>query len=292
MIYTIENDKLRIQVKTIGAELTSIYDKVNDREVLWQADPAFWPRQSPVLFPNVGRHYGDHYTVNGEVYPSSQHGFARDGEFECTESTDTSLTFQYVSDEETLTLFPFEFLLEIIYTLDADKLVITWRVKNIDEQTMYFTIGGHPAFNIPALSENSDENCRLTFSGQDSLNYYLIAAPTGTADTGKTYTLKLTDNTFAMEKNMFDQDALIFDGGQISRAGIQFADGTPYLEVISEDFPCYGIWSKPGAPFVCLEPWMGRCDDYGFTGELSDKTSANKLGVGEKWTKTYSLQIF
>lgn len=292
MIHTIENNKLRIQAKNSGAELTSIYDKENNREILWQADPAFWPRQSPVLFPNVGRHYGDHYTVNGEIYPSSQHGFARDGEFECTEITETSITYQLVSDEDSLTLFPFEFLLEITYTLNENDLTITWKVKNIDDQTMYFTIGGHPAFNIPALSENTADNCRLTFSGQEALSYYLIAAPTGTADTSKTYSMKLDNNTFAMEKDMFDNDALIFDNAQISRAGIQFADGTPYLEVISEDFPCYGIWSKPGAPFVCLEPWMGRCDDYGYEGTLKEKQHINVLDAEEVFEKSYTIHVF
>lgn len=292
MIHIIENNKLRIQAKTSGAELTSIYDKENNREILWQADPQFWPRQSPVLFPNVGRHFGDHYTVNGEVYPSSQHGFARDGEFECTEITENSITYQLVSDEDSLTLFPFEFLLEITYTLNENDLTITWKVKNIDDQTMYFTIGGHPAFNIPSLSENTAENCRLTFSGQEELSYYLIAAPTGTADTSKTYTMKLDNNTFSMEKDMFDNDALIFDNAQISRAGIQFADGTPYLEVISEDFPCYGIWSKPGAPFVCLEPWMGRCDDYGYEGTLKEKQHINVLEADEVFEKSYMIHVY
>lgn len=292
MIHTIENEKLRIQTKTSGAELTSIFDKENNREILWQADPAFWPRQSPILFPNVGRHFGDHYTVNGEIYPSSQHGFARDGEFECIESTETSITYQLVSDEDTLSLFPFEFVLEITYSLTEKDLTISWKVKNIDDQTMYFTIGGHPAFNIPALGSNPQENCRLTFSGQDSLAYYLIAAPTGTADTSVTYTLQLDSNTFAMEKEMFNKDALIFDNGQITRAGIQFADGTPYLEVISENFPCYGIWSKPGAPFVCLEPWMGRCDDYGYEGTLKEKENINILEADEVFKKSYVIHIF
>ena len=141
MTRTIENNFLKISVSDHGAELTGIYDKTNDREILWQADPAYWKRHAPVLFPNVGRNYKDIWRLNGKEYPSRQHGFARDSDFICTDITDTSLSFVLKSSEETLNVYPFAFALKITYTLKKHDLEVCWEVVNNDSETMYFTIG-------------------------------------------------------------------------------------------------------------------------------------------------------
>ncbi|MDO4339228.1 MAG: aldose 1-epimerase family protein [Eubacteriales bacterium] len=292
MLHTIENDRLTITVSDHGAELVSIYDKKNDREVLWQADPAFWKRHSPILFPNVGRHFGNHYRINEKEYPSGQHGFARDTEFSFSGNTGTSVAHTLCSSPETKENYPFDFELQITHVLEGNKVRVCWKVINTGKERMYFTIGGHPAFNVPVLADTEYSDYSLTFDGQESLDYLLIDMGSGTAVKDQVHKLELTDGTHALDEHMFDKDALIFDNWQIARAGIAMPDGTPYLELSCEGFPSFGIWSVPGAPFVCLEPWMGRCDDFQFKGTLEEKEYINTLDAGGIFEKSYSIQIF
>lgn len=292
MIRTMENEFLRIGIADAGAELVSIYDKKNEREVIWQADPAYWKRHAPVLFPNVGRHYGDHYTVAGQTYPSRQHGFARDTEFACVQAAPDLVTHEMQSSEATKASYPFDFLLQITHILSGRELRVVWKVINQSEADMYFTIGGHPAFRVPVIEGTGFTDYSLTFEGQDSLRYVLLDQTSGTAIEGKECDLKLKDGTCPLDSHMFDHDALVFDGGQISRAGILLPDGSPYLELRCEGFPNFGIWSVPGAPFVCLEPWMGRCDNCGYTGSLEEKPGINALKQEEIFEKSYTIKIF
>lgn len=137
MIHTLENDQLRVKIADHGAELSEIYDKTNDRQVLWNADPAYWKRHAPVLFPNVGRYYEDHCLINGNSYTSGQHGFARDMEFTCTDKTDTSVTHLLESTAETQKIWPYAFQLSITHTLNGRDLTVSWKVVNKDQETMY-----------------------------------------------------------------------------------------------------------------------------------------------------------
>ena len=291
MIHTIENDYLRVSVDDHGAELCSIFDKVHNREVIWQADPAYWKRHAPVLFPNVGRHFEDHYRINGVEYPSSQHGFARDSEFTCVDMTADSITHRLKSSDATRENYPYDFELKIKHVLEKNQVSVCWEVISLNDETMYFTIGGHPAFNVPAGGIGSQEQYHLTFDGRDSLSYLLIDMSSGTAVADKAYTLELENGSCLIDAHMFDKDALIFDD-QIEKAGIAFPDGTPYVELICHGFPSFGIWSVPGAPFVCLEPWMGRCDDFGFKGELPEKKYINTLDKDEIFTASYEIKIY
>ena len=157
---------------------------------------------------------------------------------------------------------------------------------------MYFAIGGHPAFRVPVLPDTKRSDYRLTFDGQESLTYLLLDPESGTAKAEEKATLKLENGTCQIEDHMFDHDALVFDN-QITRAGIQLPDGTPYLELRCVGFPNFGIWSaSQDAPFVCLEPWMGRCDDCGFTGDLSEKPFINHLKMDEMFETAYTIEIF
>lgn len=291
MKQTIENDFLRISVNDAGAELCSIYDKEKDREVIWQADPAYWKRFAPVLFPNVGRHHTDHYRTGGKEYPSKQHGFARDSEFVCIDKTADSITHVLKATEETLEKYPYNFELQIKHVLSDREVTVCWQVINRGEETMYFTIGGHPAFNVPAGGTGKQSDYRLSFGDQESLTYYLVHPTGGTAMVEEPHTLPLENGTCLIDEHMFDLDALVVDG-QIDKAGILFPDGTPYLELTCRGFPNFGIWSVPGAPYVCLEPWMGRCDNYGYEGTLSEKENINVLEAGEIFDKNYSIKIF
>ena len=292
MIHTIENDYLKVSVDDHGAELCSIFDKLHNREVIWQADPAYWKRHAPVLFPNVGRHFEEHYRINGTEYPSKQHGFARDSEFTCVDMTADSITHKLKSSDATRENYPYDFELKIKHVLEKNQVSVCWEIVNHSNEPMYFTIGGHPAFNVPADgSADNKEDYLLTFDGQESLTYLLLDPASGTALPDQTQTLELTDGTCKIDAHMFDHDALIFDN-QIEKAGIAFPDGTPYLELTCHRFPNFGIWSVPGSSFVCLEPWMGRCDDCRFTGDLSEKPFINHLKMDEMFETAYTIEIF
>ena len=290
---TIKNERLSVTIAAHGAELSSIYDKANDRELVWQADPAFWNRHAPVLFPNVGKYYGGHFTYNGTDYPMGQHGFARDTEFEQAASGENFVTYRLCADEESKKVYPFDFVLEITHRLNGNRLTVEWNVKNTDNKEMYFTIGGHPAFNVNVLPDTDFEDYSLVFKGgTEKLSYVLLDAESGTAIGDKVYELELTDSKYALKKDMFDKDALVFDGGQIEWAALALPDGKPYIALESKGFPNFGIWSKPGAPYVCLEPWCGRCDNKGFEGEISEKPGIIALKAGETFKKSYDIIVY
>ena len=290
---TIKNERLSVTIAAHGAELSSIYDKANDRELVWQADPAFWNRHAPVLFPNVGKYYGGHFTYNGTDYTMGKHGFARDTEFEQAASGENFVTYRLCADEESKKVYPFDFVLEITHRLNGNRLTVEWNVKNTDNKEMYFTIGGHPAFNVNVLPDTDFEDYSLVFKeGTEKLSYVLLDAESGTAIGDKVYELELTDSKYALKKDMFDKDALVFDGGQIEWAALALPDGKPYIALESKGFPNFGIWSKPGAPYVCLEPWCGRCDNKGFEGEISEKPGIIALKAGETFKKSYDIIVY
>ena len=156
---------------------------------------------------------------------------------------------------------------------------------------MYFTVGAHPAFNVPILPDTKREDYHLIFSGQKELTYHLLDTRYGTAIPEKSYTLALENGSCQIAEGMFDKDALIFDDGQITKAGIALPDGTPYVEISCEGFPNFGIWSAGDAPFVCLEPWYGLCAPDGYKGELKDRPGIQKLEAWGTWEKSYSIRI-
>jgi len=289
MNHILENAYLKVTINDAGAELSGIYDKQRSHEVIWQADPAYWKRHAPVLFPNVGKTWQNKFTFRGTDYPAKQHGFARDMDFTCVSASENSITHVLASSDETLKVYPFPFFLGITQTLSENTLTIQWKVTNPGTETMYFTIGAHPAFNVPVLPDTEQKDYQLLFK-IDNPSYILLDPRAGAARPEKTYILKTKDGRCPVGTSTFDNDALIFDN-QISWAGIAYPDGTPYVSVSCEDFPNFGIWSAPGAPFICLEPWDGRCDNCGFDDELSRKPGIIAVEAGKSYIKSYTITI-
>lgn len=296
MIKTMENQYLKIEISSKGAELQSIFQKQMGKEILWQGDKEFWDRRSPILFPNVGRHYENFYLYKGKRYDTVQHGFARDMEFTCIEEKEDTLVFHLQDTRETREYFPYAFCLEITYVLKENTLEVSWKVKNLNEETMYFTIGGHPGFYVPILEDTVQTDYKLLFRGQEHLKYHLVHGMEGTADKEKTYTLSLEPmggfQGCGITEHMFDRDALIFDDSQIDWVAIGYPDGTPYVAMKCEGFTNFGIWSLPHAPYICLEPWMGRCDDYGFSGEISEKPDIIALNEKDTFSHSYEITVY
>ncbi|MDY2939188.1 MAG: aldose 1-epimerase family protein [Fusicatenibacter sp.] len=288
---TMENGKLRVAISDHGAELCSIYDKEEGREAVWTADPAFWNRHAPVLFPFVGKVNGGFYTHKGVKYPMGQHGFARDKEFECLENTAERTVHRLVSDEETKKVYPFDFALTITQELQGRTLTVNWQVENTGDEMLYFSIGGHPAFLIPEQYEITF-NQGLENHGEDTLCYCLIDPETSGVDFANPHTLRLEEGKISYDRHLFDQDALIFDEYQVERVGIE-ADGKKLVTLTCKGFPSVGVWSKPkaDAPFVCLEPWIGRCDNVGFDGELKEKYKEQHLEPGKVFLASYAITV-
>lgn len=290
MAVKLENEFLCVEIAEMGAEVTRIYDKIEDNEILWEGNPVYWKRHSPVLFPNVGKTYKNRVLINGTQYPTSQHGFARDNVFTCIEAANEKASFMFRSSEETKEVYPFDFELHINYKLNKKELTVEWQVKNCGDETMYFTIGGHPAFRF-AKPEETKADYVLKIPGKEKLEYVLIDISCGCANVDEVHTLQLSEETYPLSDELFAKDALVVDNGQIEEAWLCHKDGTPYVGVRSAGFPNYGIWSVEGAPFVCLEPWMGRCDNVGFNAELSEKPNVNKVEAGEKFIKDYTIVV-
>lgn len=286
----LENERLCVEIAELGAEALRIYDKKNGREVLWEADPAYWKRHSPVLFPNVGKTYKNTVLINGTQYPTSQHGFARDSMFKCTNSTKNSASFLLVSGDETKEVYPFDFELIITYILEENKLHVKWEVRNPADETMYFTIGGHPAFRFAEKGEVKADYL-LKFPGKRELKYILVDPAEAAADPEHVFNLPLEEECCPVTEKLFENDALIFDGSQIEEVWLCRKDGAPYVGMECAGFPNFGIWSVKDAPFVCLEPWMGRCDDVGFDKEISEKPGINRLEGGESFEKSYTIIV-
>lgn len=288
---TLSNDSLTIQVSPQGAELSSIVANATQKEYLWQADPAFWKRHSPVLFPIVGSLWNNEYHHNGIIYHLSQHGFARDKEFELIKETDTELRFKLQESEDTLKLYPFPFYLEIGYRLAGNQIEIIWVVKNTGNEELHFQIGAHPAFYYPDYDENSQKRGFFAFDRTAGLTYKLIQEKGCIGDTE--YPLPLDEEgLLPLDTHTFDKDALVIEDSQVKRVDLLNPDGSSYLTVYFTA-PVVGLWSPPAknAPFVCIEPWYGRCDRVNYSGEYKDRDWMQYLQPRETFNASYLVEI-
>lgn len=288
-VYELKNDVVSIQINSNGAELKSL--KKSGTEYLWKADPAFWGRTSPVLFPFVGLANHKEYRTKGQTYSMTQHGFARDMEFELCAQTENEIWFVLSSNEETYAKYPYEFTLKLGYRLLADGVEVCWRVENPGKEELPFSIGGHPAFNCPVKEGTKQTDYLIRFDTREKIVSTRINCENGLAtDVKDVYELK--DGYLPVTEHLFDKDALVIEHDQAREVALCLPDGTPYLTVTME-VPLFGIWSPPGknAPFICIEPWYGRCDHEGFEGELSEREWGNIAAPGEVWEAAYQIRV-
>lgn len=296
-MYFIENDVLKVGVAAHGAELCSIYDKEKQHEVVWTADPAYWNRHAPVLFPFVGKVNEGVYRYNGRTYPMGQHGFARDMEFTLIDQTADSITFRLCDDKDTLVKYPFAFELTITHSIKGRTVKVDWTVKNPTRfETLYFSIGGHPAFNCPVDAGAGKNDYFIRFNGHENdetIPYVLIDQPSQGIDVDHVQQLALKDGFMEITDTTFDRDAYIFDEGVVQSVSLCYPDKTPFVTLSAPGFPSFGVWSKPhtDAPYICLEPWIGRCDNMGFDGELPDKYGEQSLSPGELFEASYTIEV-
>ncbi len=283
MKYILQNQKLHLEADTSGAELTRIWGVENGREYLFDADPAYWKRHAPVLFPIVGSLKDKKLVIEGKDYPMGQHGFARDWEFVLTEQTENSLWFALEADDESRKAYPYDFRLEIGYVLEDQTIRVIWKVTNTGEKDLHYQIGGHPAFLCP-------EGAGLRFDSEQPIVYRLLNGNGLVMD--QTYELTTEKGYYKIPKDMFDKDALIIEGSQSKKVSLCEPDGTPYLSV-GFDAPLYGLWSPAGknAPFVCIEPWFGRADAASFEGGIEEREYDQMLAPGKAKEYAFTIEI-
>ena len=290
-MHTLKNDVLTVEVSEHGAELHSI--RKGATEYLWQADPKFWARHSPVLFPIVGSVWDKLYRVDGKVYELGQHGFARDMDFVKVEGNDTEVFYRLESNDETLKKYPWPFRLEIGHKLKDNAIEVIWRVYNPGTEEMYFQIGAHPAFYYPDYDPETDERGYFSFDRSEGLECIRIMEK-GCVDAVTKYPLEIPqDGLLPLRKDTFDViDTIMLQDSQIGRVTLHRNDGTPWLS-LKFTAPVVGLWSPPtrNAPFICIEPWYGRCDRAGYTGDYRQKDWVNSLESGKEFEGIYTIEI-
>ena len=271
-----------------GCAVSGVIDR-SGREYLWQADPRYWKRHSPILFPIVGSVRDGHFTIDGRQYSMSQHGFARDSDFTPLGSTGDEAWYELTSSDTTLAAYPYKFRLQVGYRLTGETVTVIWRVTNTDDRDIYFQIGAHPAFYYPDYGSDGERGY-LWFDREDSFTYLRIGD--GACASLTPHSQPLDGHLLRLDTHTFDIDTFIIEGSQLTSVALLDRERRPHL-TMQFDSPLLGIWSPPrkDAPFVCIEPWYGRCDREGFEGEFRDRDHVNRLAAGQTFEASYKIII-
>ncbi|MAB49822.1 MAG: aldose epimerase [Flavobacteriaceae bacterium] len=287
----LENDLLKIEIKSKGAELCSIRSIKNNTEFVWEANPDIWGSHAPNLFPIIGAMKDDSYMYNGKKYNMPKHGFARHNkDFEVISNSNFEVTFQLKSNNELRAIYPFEFEFLMTYELKDNELLIHHTIKNTDSKTMYFSLGGHPAFACPLFKDESYTDYFLEFEKQETSRSYLLNMATGLVS-DKTKPVFDSPNTINLHGDLFNEDALIFKDLKSRQVALKHNQKGEILNVKFEGFPFLGIWAKPNAPYVCIEPWIGIADSESTNQQIKDKEGIVTLEPKKSFKATYSITL-
>ncbi len=281
MIFKAENNNFTLAVKEMGAELNSLKSKESGFEFIWDGNTEYWYGQSPILFPIIGRLLDDKYRLNGTEYTMPKHGIVRKKPFTLTESTVDSLTFVQTDDEESLSMYPYKFELKVKFTLTDNGLIVDHTVTNNSNDTMYYSFGAHPAFNCEIgdyLEFNKDTELTTERIDHESI---LIE---------EKFPVEMDGNKVVITKDIFNDDALILSN---YKSDVVTLKSNNHQREVKFNFksPLLGIWAKPGAPYVCIEPWWGVNDNYDKKADISDKRGIMAIEPATSETFSWSVEI-
>lgn len=285
----LENEHIRASFAAKGAELQHIVGVHSDTEFLWSGDAKFWGKFSPVLFPIVGALKNDTYYFKGESYKLPRHGFARDMVFEHELINEHELLFKLKHTDETKKIYPFEFELGLRYRIFGASLCCTYEVFNPASETLYFSIGGHPAFAAPINEQGNYDDYYLQFNNDDEITYHHIDK---NLISDATTTIQLNENKLTLKHSLFYDDALVFKDLKSDSISLMNTKNYNGLNFKFKDFPYFGIWAAPDANFVCLEPWCGIADSVNHNQELTEKEGVVELAASERWERTWQVTCF
>ncbi len=282
MTLIISNTILTAIINSKGAELISLQNN-SKREYIWEGNPIYWGKHSPVLFPIVGSLKSNNYTFNDKKYELFRHGFARDNEFKLVFQSQNQVVFSLQSNHETKQVYPFNFELQISYTLKENELVIGYKIINNEDKTIPFSIGGHPAFALPM----NFENYALAFEKEENLASFQLE---NDLLFDKKVAILLQEKKLPLTYSLFENDALIFK--KLNSKCISIIENNiPILYFKFDDFPNFGVWTKNKAAFICLEPWLGYSDSINATGNILEKEGIQLLNAKETFDCNFSIGI-
>lgn len=287
----LKNSLLKLGILPLGAELQKISAVKNDLEFMWDGDPKIWSGHAPNLFPIVGALKGGIFNFENRVYHLPRHGFARHSDnFVVDVHKENHLSFRLSYSEATLQKYPFKFDFLVTYSLEHNQIKITYTVKNRDDETIYFSVGGHPAFKCPVYPGEIYEDYWLQFEHPDTSPTHLLNPDTGLF-TSQTETIFKAPGILPLNKNLFDKDALVFKDMKSKNVKLMSKNYGEILNFNFTDFPYLGIWAKPNANFVCIEPWQGLADSEHSNHILKNKEGVVALEKTQVYRASYSIEI-
>lgn len=289
-MHSIANDILEISIHEKGAELTSVFSKPLGIEYMWNGDPLFWSKHSPILFPVVGGLKNNTYFFENRGYVLPRHGFAREKTFSVSHQSANSIEFTLADDEETSLEYPFLFELKISYSLDGNSLLVEYEVRNPGNEEMYFSIGGHPAFKIPLLEGTAYDDYYLEFNKKENSMRWPVS-PDGLIDE-EPIPVFSNDSIIPLKKELFSHDALVFKDLVSNQVALKCKKHSHGLDFEFEGFPYMGIWAAKNADFVCIEPWCGIADSVFSDQQLKNKEGINKLPKGEIFRRQWRIKVW
>ncbi len=279
---TIKNKNLSADISLTGAEFQSI--KVDGQERLWQGDEKFWKSKAPILFPICGGLKDDKYIYNSKEYTLTKHGFLKYQKFEVVFQTENSVVLSFHSNDETKKSYPFDFEVKTKFTAENGEITVEYEVANLSDRTMPFSIGGHEGYSLP----NGIENYNLVFEKEEDFDSSVI-----TGNLLENYTNRVSESgkVLPLKYEFFSIDALAFRSLKSRKVAIYSNDGEKKVELDFEGFETLFVWTKPGAPYLCLEPWRGIPDLVGSSWDITEKTGIILLESGKTDTCTHKIKF-
>lgn len=287
MIHTIQNQFLTAQISSYGAELQSL--KAADGREYLHDGKRVWQGRAPILFPIVGRLKNETFTYEGKTYTQPGHGFARTSEFTAVQTDAARVVFELRDSPETLRNYPFRFVLQVIFALEDDLLAVTYQVINPEDKPLYFSIGAHEAYRCPNRDDERFEDYELLFEKRETVDTQEV---TGPLRSGTASRFLSNSDRADLTYDFFRVDALVLFGLQSHSVKLQSKKHGTGVEVCFPGFPMLGIWTRPGAPYLCIEPWCGVCDSVDSDGELTRKYGINRLEGKETFSCRHTIRPY
>ena len=291
MIYTLKNDYLTVQINKKGATLWSIKDH-SDTEYLWQGDPTYWEDRALTIFPYIARLTNGEYTLKDKTYKMDIHGFAKDASFEVEQKSDTQLVFTIKSTDETYKCYPYNFLFSVIYKLENNKLVVTYIIRNNDDKTMYFGVGGHPGFNVPFEKNTVFEDYYLQFDEVCDVKRVDFSDDCFFKGSYSPFLLENGDR-LTLNHELFDDDAIILcDMAKGVTLTSNLTDKS--IRVTYPNMTYLGIWHmrKTDAPYICIEPWSSLPSRKGIVEDLEKQPNLVALESTCEYENEWCIEVF
>lgn len=290
MLHSINNNFLKLTVNEIGMEMVSLISLSTNTELVWEANPSVWGSSAPVLFPIVGGLKDGEFYFEGNTFKMPKHGIVRGStNVNLVDSSESQLTFELVWDEESIKVYPFKFRFFVSFILIGNRLKVHHEVINQDSQAMYFSLGAHPAFKVPLFENEVYSDYRLEFEHSENASTWLLDAQ-GTISNTQEMVLDDT-STLPLHEDLFKKDALIFKDLKSRKVTLKSKKSGSILSVIYPDFKYLGIWAKPKAPFVCIEPWLGIADSTNHSKKLEEKEGIIKLDISSHFEVEYEIEV-